>query len=866
MNAKNWKFSYKENGKQELKQHILDTFSLWGAIGLLWYSFLSIIKEHFPEFLEVIVEAEPELDKYASSFVGEPTYVTYGMDWLVIGAFLVVLWLGYDWPKKYLKKLALPFHLAGAVIPIAYVGINFEKVADGVVRLAWFYLPKWNAYYKQNLYMGIASNDENAVVAFTVICMILWWLVWAFAYAIKRRVALVLFTVLALSVELLVGISPKEDGLLFAFFGAMLLVTLGSTSVIKRAAAIAGVALSLVLTGVFFDSDIKALATTAKKQEILALQKNFTWDNLLNLIQIDFHFNWEKLGNHTPKYTGKIVLEIESDTSPVKTVYIKGFYGTNYENGNWNYDDSAFKEACKDAGKSPEEVAQQIFQMPYDRWKEYYKDSSLSKDITYDIFYTGTTGDVAYVPYVSDYASLDETYTFMGDYLLKKSIWDTQITASSINTGIELGDWWNINCGIEKGFGRYQDPSYSSYYTTEIELTEEEKELEFLNGLSAAYLQVSDDAKEFLSEASAELERRMKRIESVDLIDGFSYSDSENYHRIRYGKEVVSYLAEQMSYSLKLDELSAGVDPIAYALKESHEGYCMHFASAATLLLRQGGVPARYVSGYAVDISAFTQDEENGIYKAQVGDFMAHAWVEVYLDNIGWVHLEATPGSSLENLPTQSDINRWESEAEAQRAEHNKQPVSPSESEESEQPTEDTEETQETENTQTELKDPINSEEQTTTESENSQNQGGVGNGEGDPLLDGMRKTVGIVGASLLVLIAVFISGKYGVDRYRKALTDEIDSQMTRKAVKRINRRLYRNIRLWNPKLWVTGKMSDILYEEALKKQYPQVSNEEWKRFMEIVKKNHYSDETVTVEEMHYCYTCYQSCAYKKRK
>ena len=31
--------------------------------------------------------------------------------------------------------------------------------------------------------MGIASHNENAVVAFTGLCMILWWLVWALSYA-----------------------------------------------------------------------------------------------------------------------------------------------------------------------------------------------------------------------------------------------------------------------------------------------------------------------------------------------------------------------------------------------------------------------------------------------------------------------------------------------------------------------------------------------------------------------------------------------------------------------------------------------------------------------------------------------------------
>lgn len=832
MSAKKWSFSYKGAKKQEVKLHILDTISLWGAIGLLWCSFLFIIKEHFPEFLEVTVEVAHNLkDMNATSFVGQTTYETYGLDWFVIGIFLLVLWLGSDWPKKYLKKFALPCHIVGALIPLTYVGVNFEKVVDGVVGLAWFYLPHWNSYYEQNLYMGIASNDENTVVAFTAICMILWWLVWTLSYALKRKILLVLFPIIALSVELIVGLSPRGDGLFWALFGAVFLTTLGGSSVAKKIVVVACVGVSLFLSSYIFEDDIKELATVKKKQEILELQKNFNISdlNLAKLIQIDFHFNWEKLGNNTPQYTGKTVLEINSTKLPVSTVYIKGFYGTNYEGGNWSYDDSAFKEVCKKAGKSSEEVAQQIFQMPYDRWMEYY---NLAMDITYDIIYTGTTGDVAYVPYVSDYNSLDEKYTLMGDYLLKKSIWDNHIRINSLNARSHLSDWMYV---------------------------EVDEETEFLNDLSNAYLQVPADAENFLHQATSEInvgvENRKLRIS----VSSIYHEKNENYDRILYGEEVASYLASHMYYSLKLDTLPNGIDPIEYALTESHEGYCMHFASAATLLLRQGGVPARYVSGYAVDPSAFLYDSDTSSYKAKVGDYMAHAWVEIYLDNIGWVPLEVTPGSSLENLPTQEDINHWESISEARRDEYGTE-NSPSESEETEESEAPTEETEKTEDTETELRNPNNIEQQTPSESENSEkpNQGGAGKGEGETSFVQILKVVGIVGGIFLAMTAIVLSVRYGMNRYQCVLTDEIEKELTRKAVKRINRRMYRRVRLRNPKLWLGGKLTDTGYEAILKEQYTHVSESEWEHFMDIVKKNHYSHETISVEEMQYCYACYK--------
>ena len=78
-----------------------------------------------------------------------------------------------------------------------------------------------------------------------------------------------------------------------------------------------------------------------------------------------------------------------------------------------------------------------------------------------------------------------------------------------------------------------------------------------------------------------------------------------------------------------------GEDFVRYFLEESHRGYCMHFASAAVLLFRTAGVPARYVSGYSAQIEA------GGTSK--VKDSSAHAWVEIYQEGYGWYPVDVTP-------------------------------------------------------------------------------------------------------------------------------------------------------------------------------------------------------------------------------
>ena len=104
----------------------------------------------------------------------------------------------------------------------------------------------------------------------------------------------------------------------------------------------------------------------------------------------------------------------------------------------------------------------------------------------------------------------------------------------------------------------------------------------------------------------------------------------------------------------------------------------------------------------------------------------------------------------------------------------------------------------------------------------------------------------------------------YEANRYRNILMHEIERNMTRKAVKRINRRMYRGLRIRNPKLWFAGKLTDVEYETALKEQYSNVPEKDWEQFMDIVKKNHYSKEKITIEEMQFCFECYTKCKEKK--
>ena len=121
---------------------------------------------------------------------------------------------------------------------------------------------------------------------------------------------------------------------------------------------------------------------------------------------------------------------------------------------------------------------------------------------------------------------------------------------------------------------------------------------------------------------------------------------------------VRDYLAANCSYTTHPGKVPAGKDFVEYFLKETHEGYCTYFATSAVMMLRSAGIPARYVEGYLSDTNNATDtDEELDVYetgngstreqakRVSVKDSDAHAWVEYYVDGVGWVDFDVTPAA-----------------------------------------------------------------------------------------------------------------------------------------------------------------------------------------------------------------------------
>jgi len=98
---------------------------------------------------------------------------------------------------------------------------------------------------------------------------------------------------------------------------------------------------------------------------------------------------------------------------------------------------------------------------------------------------------------------------------------------------------------------------------------------------------------------------------------------------------IVFYLMDNYQYSLK-PGVAADGNQLYHFLFESRKGYCTYFAFSAALMLRSIGIPARVAVGFAVDKSFGLLDF------LPVRADMAHAWIEVYFGEYGWIEFDPT--------------------------------------------------------------------------------------------------------------------------------------------------------------------------------------------------------------------------------
>lgn len=755
---------------------------------------------------------------------------------LVIAVLSMNLW--NEWVHLWGKSSSVWKKLMGAAgnLVILFIVLNIpvpdaldSHLTEGLNSLGELYVRWWNYHFGTGFGVQSGNADYQVLAGECLLLMFGVILQWLSAF-IRKRSVMLLLPMGILCMEMLVGLTPGWEGLAFMFVGGMLAFYLDfhREICIRRALLFTAAAvLAVFLPG-------KLLAGAAESVYVLnedwlefqqGLENNIKDFNLKKLLS-----SGDVVSNQAPFYNNEEVIRLGVSEIPQGNIYLRGYHCKDYVGGVWEKEEKSFRKICKEQGISEGEGAAQLLKLRYDAAA-----GSANSRIQYSLTYTGISSRYCYLPYAVALEGDIADYSFSGDYIIEKSKKEKQYQA----VGWKQTDYAAVLRG-SYGTLSEEDNSFFEWYNAYVREN---------------YLEVPSE-----QEAVKSLVRSMKTDaqcrEYVDMLDAQLHDrGTVNAGRWLLADMVAGRLKSMASYSLKLEELPPGEDAVEYFLAESREGFCVHFASAGVLLLRELGVPARYVSGYLVNKEKL--GGVKGAYLASVLDSDAHAWAEIYLDNYGWVAVEVTPGYAGAGLEFGADSE--------EAAEH---------FDESEEASDFGKEEQ----NQEEQK---NQEEQSVgAGNENDKGQsGGSANGDYNDgqgadtqaALGTAYGTTEKTGAVLLrcgeVILTVCLAAAlaYGgyclMDRRRRKkerlLAGYIRYGYTRRAVVVINRRLYHMLAKKARK--GLKKLSDADYLAALKEGFPEIEAKEWERYFEVFRRAAYSQESISQEEAENCYKMYQA-------
>lgn len=115
------------------------------------------------------------------------------------------------------------------------------------------------------------------------------------------------------------------------------------------------------------------------------------------------------------------------------------------------------------------------------------------------------------------------------------------------------------------------------------------------------------------------------------------------------GKDAYADDGDDFRYATDIRGVCRPTEGVVDCLLRTKQGFCQQYATAMALMLRDRGIPARYVQGFLPG-----RRMEDDAFSVPMS--AAHAWVEVYFPNNGWVRFDPTPGGNQVNGQTTSDL------------------------------------------------------------------------------------------------------------------------------------------------------------------------------------------------------------------
>ncbi|HEV7211154.1 MAG TPA: DUF3488 and transglutaminase-like domain-containing protein [Blastococcus sp.] len=194
----------------------------------------------------------------------------------------------------------------------------------------------------------------------------------------------------------------------------------------------------------------------------------------------------------------------------------------------------------------------------------------------------------------------------------------------SIRVSDDIGDDWRFDRASGTVFGRGVTTSGHRYSVT---AEEPQPTTELLAG--AAPLPDTDPVQRRFTALPPIMDSRV-----VNLVSSLTDGATGPYARVRRIYDYLTDPANGFIYSLSTTPGTSGNDLVDFL--RLRRGYCEQYAGAMAVMVRAAGVPARVALGYTPGTR-----QPDGTRMITSSD--AHAWVEVYFQNLGWVPFDPTP-------------------------------------------------------------------------------------------------------------------------------------------------------------------------------------------------------------------------------
>lgn len=310
-----------------------------------------------------------------------------------------------------------------------------------------------------------------------------------------------------------------------------------------------------------------------------------------------------------------------------ETIYLRAYTGTYYKNNSWKYISEYDREGFKELSHY----------VRYPILLNSLNCNILSNDVNHTI-----SGPVKEIKIYN----LDGNEKFL--YLNNNTMDIYRYCDKIIND-----DEWIGGIPQGKGIKAYYRPLKNMKST---ELAEKALELKQNNSYDNCY-EYEKKYREYVYNTYLHIPKKNKK--SIDkFIDKYGLDKSSGLDNIEKLQEVFQ---ENFTYTLMPGITPDNKDFVNYFLDETQKGYCSYFASAAVLIYRRLGIPARYVGGYAVsttdsDYMYKMNNKDENLYQIDVNDSCAHAWVEVYINNLGWVVADVTPSTDSTNVEEETEV------------------------------------------------------------------------------------------------------------------------------------------------------------------------------------------------------------------